>query len=91
MESASQIIDAKITYKTVQEVERFEKALSKGYGGSLKERYVFEALDKRISNLVSKFEMDEILGEFCGFEIGRVRVFENGRGAVRGCMYCVYM
>ena len=90
MGSVSQIFDTKITYKTSLDVRKSRKTLATKHDGSLKEWYVFKALDKRISNLVSKTKMDKDLGCFCRFkkyELGGLK--NSGEGLMRVCI-CVY-
>ena len=60
MVSVSQIIDAKITYKTVQEAQEVRKTLTKNNDGSLILRYEMKALGEGITNLVPESKMDKV-------------------------------
>ena len=81
MVSVSQIIEAKITFKTVQEAQEVRKTLTKNNDGSLILRYEMKALGEGITNLVPESKMDKVSVVICEFEkleYGRLKMAERG-------------
>ena len=66
--SASRIIDAKNTNKTVLEYEKLRKPSSKNRNGLLWNWYVYKELDKVILKQVLETKMGKIKVVFCGFK-----------------------
>ena len=82
MVSVMQIFDAKITYKTVQEVQEVRKTLTKNNDGSLILRYEMKALGEGITNLVPESKMDKVSVVIWFDQRTRLRVILNGSGRV---------